>query len=43
VDYLFRGVAVGPVSHVVRFGYDPVSVKLRLALSAGTILLLLGV
>ncbi|HJW71002.1 MAG TPA: YfhO family protein, partial [Candidatus Binatia bacterium] len=42
VDYLFRGVAVEPGAHVVRFWYDPVSVKLGFAISAGTLVLLIA-
>jgi hypothetical protein len=42
VDYLFRGVAIEPGVHVVRFWYDPLSVKLGLAISAGSIALLVA-
>jgi hypothetical protein len=40
VDYLFRGVAVEPGTHVVRFWYDPLSVKLGFAISAAALALL---
>jgi hypothetical protein len=42
VDYLFRGVAVEPGTHVIRFWYDPPSVKLGFAISAGALALLLA-
>jgi hypothetical protein len=34
VDYLFRGVAIEPGTHVIRFWYDPLGVKLGFAISA---------
>jgi uncharacterized membrane protein YfhO len=42
VDHLFRGVAVEPGAHVVRFWYDPLSVKLGFAISAGAVAVLVG-
>jgi hypothetical protein len=39
-DYLFRGVAVEPGRHTIRFWYDPLSVKLGFAISAATLVLL---
>jgi len=42
VDYLFRGVAVEPGTHVILFWYDPASVKLGFAISAGAFALLLA-
>jgi hypothetical protein len=40
-DYLFRGVAVEPGRHTIRFWYDPLTVKLGFAISAGTLVLLI--
>jgi hypothetical protein len=41
VNYLFRGVAVGPGLHTVRFWYDPLSLKAGAVMTAGTATLLL--
>lgn len=42
VNHLFRGAAIEPGTHAVRFWYEPVRLKLGVAITAATILTLLG-